>query len=861
MGCSESPCKVISFGEDSTCQLWNIIKESSDGEQLKVMLQKEDVFGYHVGKSIWASSIRKRNDGSYAVMTGGSDGRMVTYNIGARGTGSSSQGIHRWASQLSSLGIISVQMRSPGSVASKNVEGFAVSPAKQAFNALGGRWKIYRVLKSALSTYPSGVFQGTASFISRYPTDLQYQGEYAYIEEGELSTETGLSIKGGRRYVYRYQESSDTITAWFVKADNAANVDYLFHEVKFRKPLTVSADIAVAKTIDVLTAYGYHLCVEDHYTAEYNFQYSNKSMCEFSVKYIVDGPKKDYTAHATYMKLLDEENKHNAPKTIPEYNADTKLTGVLPDNFRYDYFKTYCWIGPQDLVCSTAQGYIMHGVLESHPVPREQALPNGKLQLQEVSWEVISCLPELKSYSVVTGISDDAALFAGSCGTIFRYRASSRSVDTVLKLPRKVAGLFAEQNSRSFYGARDCTVIVISCIGDFDAYIFFLSTEDNVVGESPNCASLKLPRNFVVTSVCFVNHKDILVLSSRNGALAFYNCCSVHSTDFVGPNCCIPHVHDGDAVTAVQEIPQSDTNSVELVLLTTGRDGKFRVHRVHIERKEYLLDVNLETVHVAEPPFGPAIEGAMFDRITNDLLIWGFHSTDFVVWNNTKHTEVMKVACGGSHRNWAYDPCNDGSDGGKFAWTKASVCNVHIQRQASHRVLQSGGHGREIKAVAISPVQIRVEGRDEYLIATGAEDTTIRISVAVEPQKQVPDITRYLGLIKKHNTGIQQLRWSADGRFLFTAGGCEEFYVWKIQPLPCLGIGVVCVLQGPPLTESLELRVMGFDVFAVQNSTDDSSMIRFVVSIVYSDSTVRVSGSPVCTLCARLTSFRSGPSK
>ena len=850
INCPESSCKLISFGEDSTCQLWNLIKESSGGEPLIYVLQKENVFGYHLGKNIWASRVRKGKDGLHAVLTGGADARIVTYNIYPLGTGSSREGIWRGKSQLSYLPTIPVPTQSSGSVTPRDIEGSAFSPTKQVFDALRGRWKIHRVLQSALSTSPSGVFKGMASYVLRSPTDLHYQGEYAYIEDGELSTETGLCIKGSRRYVYRYQEASDSITAWFVKTENESDVDYLFHEVKFRKPSTVSSDTAVSDAMSNLTAYGHHLCIKDHYTAEYIFHFRNRNLSNFSVKYIVKGPRKDYTADASYMRLLDEGQKHNPPTMLPEHNTDRKLTRIPSAAFHDDSFKCYCWIGPWDLVCSTAQGCIMHGILGSTSVPKEQALPDGQLQLQEISWDFIDYLPELRSYSIATGISGDAALIAGSCGTIFRYQASTRSVDTIVKLPRKVAGLFAEQISMSSYEYKDFTAIIASCIGGSDAYIFFLGADDKIVSKSFNLAKLKLPQNFVVTSARFVGREDVLVLGSRNGALAFYDCYSLRHNEFVGPSSCISHVHDEDAVTAIQEIPYGDADPSDFMLLSTGRDGKFCVHRIHVERRENLMGVAVETLHVAEPPFGPAIEGAVFDRTTKDLLLWGFQSTDFVVWNNTKQTEVMKVACGGSHRNWAYDPCNDGSDGGKFVWTKASVCNVHMQRQASHRVLQSGGHGREIKAVAITPVQIEVEGKDKYLIATGAEDTTIRISVVVEPQKHVPDVTRCMGLITKHNTGIQQLRWSADGRYLLSAGGCEEFYVWKIQPLPSLGIGVVCVLQAPRVTESLELRIMDFDVFAVQNGTAASSTVRFVVSIVYSDSTVRVSGSSIHKICA-----------
>ena len=847
--CPQRIPKLISFGEDSTSQLWNLVDNSSGGEPLNYVLYNEDIFKYHVGKNIWASSVNNGKDSSHTVLTGGADARIVTYNVLSQGHGSNGESIWRGRSHLSSLRTVPVQSQSPDPVTSVDSADSAISPTKQAFNALQGHWRIHRVLQSAISTSPSGVFQGMARFVLRTPTDLQYQGEYAYFEDGEFSTDTGLCIKSRRRYVYRYQEASDSITAWFVKTDNEADVDYLFHEVKFCEPPSVLRDVVMSDTMSNCTAFGYHLCIEDRYSAKYVFYFCRRSMRKFSVKFVVKGPRKDYTADATYEELPGKNHEHNSSTTVPGHKNYRKLTHIPSTRFQDDCFKCYCWIGPRDLLCSSAQGCIMHATLGSTCVPKEQALSD---ELREISWNFIGHLPELRLYSVATGLSGNVAFFAGSCGTVFRYQASVRSIDTIAKLPRKVAGLFAEQIPMSSCEYSDFTAVVASCIGGSDAYLLLFKTGDVTLSQSFQLARLEMPHDFVVTSAHFISREHVLALGSRNGAMALYDCCYLRNTIYVKPSSYTLQIHNKDAVTAIQEIPQGDRNSAHILLLTTGRDGKFCAHQVHIERNESFMGVTMETVHIADPPFGPAIEGAIFDSTTNDLLMWGFRSTDFVVWNNTKQAEVMKVPCAGSHRNWAYDPHNDGTDGGNFVWTKASVCNVHMQRQASHRILQSGGHGREIKAVAITPVPIEFEETDGYLIATGAEDTTIRISLLDEPLKDAPNVPRCLGVITRHKTGIQQLRWSADGRFLFSAGGREEFFLWKIRLLPCLGIGVVCALQVPPVTESLELRVMNFDAFATRNGTDTSPVVSFVVIIVYSDSTVRVGRKSIQNTCAQL---------
>jgi WD40 repeat protein len=98
-------------------------------------------------------------------------------------------------------------------------------------------------------------------------------------------------------------------------------------------------------------------------------------------------------------------------------------------------------------------------------------------------------------------------------------------------------------------------------------------------------------------------------------------------------------------------------------------------------------------------------------------------------------------------------------------WTRASSMHIYSQTGPNHTVIRSGGHGREIKAVAVSPDG---NSRSRQLIATGAEDTDIKIFQYVEEDF----ICRRT--IRKHTTGIQHLQWSQDGNYLFSSGGCEE---------------------------------------------------------------------------------------
>jgi WD40 repeat protein len=144
-------------------------------------------------------------------------------------------------------------------------------------------------------------------------------------------------------------------------------------------------------------------------------------------------------------------------------------------------------------------------------------------------------------------------------------------------------------------------------------------------------------------------------------------------------------------------------------------------------------------------------------------------------------------------------------------------------------VLRSGGHGREIKAVAARPQtnHSHVLNNSCALIATGAEDTDIRIF----QYNQNELLCR--ATLRKHTTGIQHLQWSDNGEYLFSSAGSEEFYIWRIRTLDAVvDIGVVCKYVYSPESEFSDLRIMSFDV--TQSGTS------YTIAMVFSDSSIKV---------------------
>ncbi|KAI9782494.1 MAG: hypothetical protein M1839_004980 [Geoglossum umbratile] len=177
--------------------------------------------------------------------------------------------------------------------------------ARATFSALQGTWEFSRTLKSAIPTFPSGTFTGRASFHPRLPTDGGYDGEYLYTEEGEFVTDEGLRLRGSRRYVWRYGEEGDKLSVWFVKSNDGLSVDYFFHELEFFGRSTDALDSDGGGFADGdggWAATGHHLCEMDDYTSRYRFVFGGTALKRFGVRYLVVGPKKDYSTETWYRR-------------------------------------------------------------------------------------------------------------------------------------------------------------------------------------------------------------------------------------------------------------------------------------------------------------------------------------------------------------------------------------------------------------------------------------------------------------------------------------------------------------------------------------------------------------------------------
>jgi len=253
-----------------------------------------------------------------------------------------------------------------------------------------------------------------------------------------------------------------------------------------------------------------------------------------------------------------------------------------------------------------------------------------------------------------------------------------------------------------------------------------------------------------------------------------------------------------------------------------------------------MTDITL--VHQLPIPLGKDLEGLYINEHHGEFLVYGYRTVKFTLYDVVRSQEVISSPCGGAHRTWEFNihisPESGQSTGCTFLWTKVSKANLVVVNKSMNQTMRPGLHGREVKTAAISQNNIDDSGF-KPLIATGAEDTDIRLFTYSE-NKNESDLEgsfRCMATIRKHNTGVQSLKWNKSANYLFSSGGFEEFFIWKINRVPVLEVGIVCESSLPIPPKSSEQRISDFVVREVQ--TTDESMVDFHITMIYSNSSIK----------------------
>lgn len=500
-----------------------------------------------------------------------------------------------------------------------------------------------------------------------------------------------------------------------------------------------------------------------------------------------------------------------------------KATKRKKTNAEEEPFLMYALLSAETSIATTSTGRIF----------------SGSLHGSELSWSEVE-MPQairndLRQYQIVRSAGSGIALLGCTSGTIYVYHDGA--VEQICKLSRKISDIFTvpvEDLTRLGFADGDCSSstipVIVSTMGSSHVtlLLFSLTSGGPVIQQEH---TIDFEAGFIPTAVGCCG--GCLIFGSRSGALTVYK--PIHRGKTIFEIIIrIERPFTRDAVSSIIPLP-SKGESPAPYFLTTSRDGRYRIYEI-IATPNSSVQIHLR--HEAVPPLGPMIESAVFTPATPsnppELILAGFRSKYFIVWNETRQVELANVECGGAFRSFTHlvDPLDPAKV--TFIWTRASRTCVYSQTALSQRVLKPGGHGREIKAVAASDAA--------ELLATGAEDTTVRIWKYEQGDERglVQRGTRCLAVIEKHTAGIQCLKW-ANANYLLSSSGNEELYIWRVTRLDesaYEGLAVVCEGVYPDKTRDGDLRIMSFDVDMLP-SQDKTGNEVLCLSLVLSNSTLK----------------------
>ncbi|KAM0564575.1 hypothetical protein ACHAPJ_000789 [Fusarium lateritium] len=460
-----------------------------------------------------------------------------------------------------------------------------------------------------------------------------------------------------------------------------------------------------------------------------------------------------------------------------------------------EIFSRYDFISEDRVLVTTNWGRLILGTFRPNIEWREIDLDD------DLNAEFQTC------YTLKT-IGEGAAILGTTSGKLYYY-SEAQGVTLIGSVPGKVFNISLLSSS-----AEGPTELIVHLHGTSDSQYFSIDWRTGAVVATADIRGID--SRFVAMSAARFK-SDLIALGSRHGFLALLR---QTGNEFR------PVLHfrfnTRDAITGLVPLPTTDGQKAPLYFLATSRDTKYRIYEVEDLGEE----VRLHLQHEVAAPSGADIEGGWFTQDASpELVLYGFKSKNFIVWNETRREEIASIDCGGSHRTFtlAHDLIDHNRV--RFGYTRATKFYVFSQHTPMHRPLRYGTHGREIRALSAN---------GQY-IATGAEDTTVRVWEYEEPQstQKGNGNLRCVASTKLHISGLQKIHWVGED-YLLSSAGFEEFFVWSVRRLDSRykGLGIMCEAILDDKSPASDLRIMDFDACKVDNGS-------IIITMVLSDSTLK----------------------
>lgn len=486
--------------------------------------------------------------------------------------------------------------------------------------------------------------------------------------------------------------------------------------------------------------------------------------------------------------------------------------------------KAFAFVSQNCLLRTSTQGQIQLGYI-------------GQTEENAIDWETLCETTDLASFAVMAALPQRGLALIGNFQGLFRlYNHTTNSIIPVANVGKRPLEVFFLQTHSSetdlSYPLKDLTFLVCYPTGDENPTgeeITLVNILDwNSDSPKAETTTFSLPSSFVVCSASLIFDGQYFSIGSKLGAIAVY---SISKTQPVLVNRRVHGREFVNHISVVSSVATRDSTKSDFVL-TCGRDGTYCLHEMSICGKD--ADAfSIETVHRTASITGGNLEGAYFDGATGDFMLYGFRSQDFVLRNESKLTDIVSIASGGFRRAWDFIPGTNDSDA-LFTWKDGITLMTTRVRAGASTLIRAGGHGREIKAMDV----FNATGGEQPLFATGAEDTTVRLftpnpSIAASPWGTF----ECLRVLDTHRSGIQQVTWSKDGKYLFTSAAYEEFFVWRVRMIPKFGLATKLMAASPKDDVNSDLRIPGFDVLEVEEVGGQQG---FLLCLALSNSVIKV---------------------
>ncbi|OQD92167.1 hypothetical protein PENSOL_c044G10786 [Penicillium solitum] len=539
-------------------------------------------------------------------------------------------------------------------------------------------------------------------------------------------------------------------------------------------------DYQLTQTSSIKTHFGKHIWALD--------------LCRIGSETVVYTGGADGALKSFPIKENDDEHLGSGP--VASLSQSPSLQVQTKENSTAAGTKSFAFVTQDYLLRTSTQGHIQLGYL-------------NQAEETAITWETICETPDLASFGVMTALPQMGLVLIGNCrGFIRLYNHASKSVINIADVGNRPLGIFFLQTHSSKTDPLDSSkkISFVVCYPTREEITLVNVSDWNSDHPNAETFTFSLPSTSVVCSASFIFDGQYLIIGSKLGALAIYN------TSEAEPLLVNRRVHGREFVNHISVVTSATTsdNTKSDFVLTCGRDGTYCLHELQLCGNETDA-VSIQTVHRTASMTGGNIEGAYFDKATGDFMLYGFRSQDFVLRNESKLTDVVSIASGGFRRGWDFIP-GDKKDNALFTWKDGTSLMTTRIRASATTLLRAGAHGREIKAIGV----FNPTGGDRPLFATGAEDTTVRIFMPTSSSAASPwGSFECLRVLDTHKSGIQQVTWSKDGRYLFTSAAYEEFFVWKVRTIPIFGVATKLMAASPKDDVNSDLRIPSFDLLEI----------------------------------------------